>query len=327
MSQSTLLEVRNLAVGIDAPPGVQPVLQGISFDLREGEILGVVGESGAGKSTLARAIVGLTRRPARLLEGSAEFGAQGDLLKLNPRARRALACTEIGYVGQNPFGSLHPILSIGKQFENTQRAHDLHLTRREMHDRAVEALTRVGLREPDRVLRGYAHELSGGMAQRVVMAIAFLLGPRLVVADEPTTGLDLTVQRQILELMVDMARRTESGVVLVTHDLGIVAHFCERVMVLYGGHLVELGPVATVFAKPWHPYTEMLLAAVPGSALTRRPVIVHEAGQAAQGCVFRNRCPYAAEKCAIEPELAWIEADRLAACHRASALSRGMTWP
>jgi peptide/nickel transport system ATP-binding protein len=323
----TLLEVRDLAVGIDAPRGLQPVLQGISFEVRQGEILGVVGESGAGKSTLARAIVGLTRRPARLLEGSVEFGEQGDLLRLRPKARRALACTEIGYVGQNPFGSLHPILSIDKQFENVQRAHDRHLTPRQMRERALDALTRVGLREPERVLRGYAHELSGGMAQRVVMAMAFLLGPRLVVADEPTTGLDLTVQRQILDLMVGMARRTRSGVVLVTHDLGIVAQFCERVMVLYGGHLVELGPVADVFAKPWHPYTEMLLAAVPGSALTRRPVIVHENGQAAHGCVFRNRCPYAAEKCATEPELAFVDADRLAACHRAAAMTKGMTWP
>lgn len=323
----TLLEVRDLAVGIDAPRGLQPVLQGVSFELRQGEILGVVGESGAGKSTLARAIVGLTRRPARLLEGSVEFGEQGDLLRLRPKVRRALACTEIGYVGQNPFGSLHPILSIGKQFENIQRAHDRHLASGQMRKRALDALTQVGLREPERVLRGYAHELSGGMAQRVVMAMAFLLGPRLVVADEPTTGLDLTVQRQILDLMVEVARRTGSGVVLVTHDLGIVAQFCERVMVLYGGHLVELGPVAGVFAKPWHPYTEMLLAAVPGSGLTRRPVIVHENGQAAQGCVFRNRCPYAAEKCAIEPLLETVDADRLAACHRAAAITRGMTWP
>ena len=322
-----LLEVRDLAVAIDAPRGLQPILHGVSFEVRQGEILGVVGESGAGKSTLARAIVGLTRRPARLLEGSAEFGEQGDLLKLHPRARRALASTEIGYVGQNPFGSLHPILSIGKQFENIQRAHDLHLTSRQMRERALEALTRVGLREPERVLRGYAHELSGGMAQRVVMAMAFFLGPRLVVADEPTTGLDLTVQRQILDLMVDMARRTRSGVVLVTHDLGIVAQFCERVLVLYGGHLVELGPVAGVFARPWHPYTEMLLAAVPGSGLTRRPVTVHENGQATNGCVFRNRCPYAADRCAIEPELASVDADRLAACHRAAAITLGMTWP
>jgi oligopeptide/dipeptide ABC transporter ATP-binding protein len=322
-----LLEVRDLAVGIDAQRGMQAILQGISFDVRKGEILGVVGESGAGKSTLARAIVGLTRRPARLLDGSAEFGEQGDLLKLQPRARRALACTEIGYVGQNPFGSLHPILSIGKQFENIQRAHDLRLTRRQMHERAVEALAGVRLGDPERVLRGYAHELSGGMAQRVVMAMAFFLRPRLVVADEPTTGLDLTVQRQILDLMVDMARRTGSGVVLVTHDLGIVAHFCERLLVLYGGHLAELGPVATVFEKPWHPYTEMLLAAVPGAGLTRRSVTVHENGQSTSGCVFRNRCPYAAEKCAIEPPLAPVDAERLAACHRAAALVSGNTWP
>ena len=327
MNHGLLLEVRDLAVGIEATRGLQPVLQDISFDVRKGEILGVVGESGAGKSTLARAIVGLTRRPARLLQGTAKFADQGDLLKLHSKARRALACTEIGYIGQNPFGSLHPILSIGKQFEIVQRAHDSHLSRRRMRDRAMEALTNVGLREPERILRGYAHELSGGMAQRVVMAIAFFLGPRLVVADEPTTGLDLTVQRQILEVMVEIARKSGSGVVLVTHDLGIVAQFCERVMVLYGGHLVEFGPVPTVFAKPWHPYTEMLLAAVPGSALTKRTVTVHENGQAAQGCVFRNRCPYAAAPCAVEPELMPIAPDRLAACYRASALAGGKSWP
>jgi peptide/nickel transport system ATP-binding protein len=327
VNRGLLLEVRDLSVGIEGPRGVLQVLQDVSFDAREGEILGVVGESGAGKSTLAKAILGLTRRPARLLGGSVAFSEHGDLLTLRPKERRALACTEIGYVGQNPFGSLHPILSIGKQFEIIQRAHDSKVTRSDMHERAIKALTDVGLHEPERILRGYAHELSGGMAQRVVMALAFLLGPRLVVADEPTTGLDLTVQRQILELMMRMARRSESGMVVVTHDLGIVAQYCERVLVLYGGHLVELGPVSEVFAKPEHPYTETLLAAVPGSALPRRAVPAHANGQSLQGCVFRSRCAYAAEQCAVQPDLFDIAPNRLAACYRAAAAAAGKPWP
>lgn len=327
MNNGLLLEVRDLSVGIEGPRGVLQVLQDVSFDAREGEILGVVGESGAGKSTLAKAILGLTRRPARLLGGSVAFSEHGNLLTLPPKQRRALACTEIGYVGQNPFGSLHPILSVGKQFEIIQRAHDSKVTRSEMHERAIKALTDVGLREPERILRGYAHELSGGMAQRVVMALAFLLGPRLVVADEPTTGLDLTVQRQILELMMRMARRSGSGMVIVTHDLGIVAQYCERVLVLYGGHLVELGPVSEVFAKPEHPYTETLLAAVPGSALPHSAFVSNANGRSLPGCVFRSRCSYAAEQCAVQPDLFSIAPNRLAACYRAAAVAAGKPWP
>jgi oligopeptide/dipeptide ABC transporter ATP-binding protein len=327
VSAPPLLTVRGLAVAIEMRDRLAPVVQDVSFDLREGEILGVVGESGAGKSTLARAILGLTRRPARLTGGSVAFAEYGDLLSLPPRKRRALHITEIGYVGQNPFGSLHPILSVGKQFEIVLRAHDRAVTRAAARERAREALTNVGLREPDRILRGYAHELSGGMAQRVVLAIAFLLDPRLVVADEPTTGLDLTVQRQILDLMLAIAKRKGSGVILVTHDLGIVAQYCERVLVLYGGHLVELGSVADVFSRPAHPYTESLLAAIPGSGHQRRPVAARDNGLSVQGCVFRLRCPFAAAPCAEEPLLERVDPYHQAACHRTAALTAGMQWP
>jgi peptide/nickel transport system ATP-binding protein len=322
-----LLTVRGLDVAIETGIQLAPIVRDVSFDLREGEILGVVGESGAGKSTLARAILGLTRRPARVIGGSVDFAEFGNLLTLPAEKRRALHCSEIGYVGQNPFGSLHPILGVGRQFEIILRAHEHTVTAAAARERAREALTNVGLGDADRILRGYAHELSGGMAQRVVIAIAFLLGPRLVVADEPTTGLDLTVQRQILDLMVAMARRRGSGVVLVTHDLGIVAQYCERVLVLYGGHLVEVGHVQDVFSRPAHPYTESLLAAIPGSGHPRRVVAPYANGRALEGCIFRARCPFAADPCAVEPPLAQVDADRKAACHRAAAISAGKQWP
>lgn len=311
-----MLRVRDLKTRFVTQHGVVHAADGVSFDVADGEIVGIVGESGSGKTVTINSVLGLVRPPGKVTSGSAMF-EETDLLSLTRRELRRIRGMRIGFIAQNPFGALNPILPIRKQFENVMRAH-VKIDRRSIRRHALDMLQKVGIAGPQRVLDGYAHELSGGMAQRVVIALALLLDPRLVVADEPTTALDVTVQRQILDLISSLVREGNRSLLIVTHDLGVVAQYCDRVVVMYAGRVVEQGRVEQVFMRPLHPYTLALLRAVPrrGHKVEGLGGRVPDLYLRPEGCAFRLRCPYALSVCGdTGPPVRVMLSGRSSACH------------
>jgi peptide/nickel transport system ATP-binding protein/oligopeptide transport system ATP-binding protein len=293
-------------------------LNGVSFDVAEGEILGLVGESGAGKSLTVTSILGLLRAPARVVGGTAMFG-DTDLLKLTARERQRILGAQIGLVVQSPRTSLDPLAQIGPQMIRVQLTHTTR-SRREAAAQAEAMLAAVGIPDPAQRMRAWPHELSGGMAQRVIMALALVNQPRLLVADEPTTGLDVTVQAQILDLLSESVRQRRIGAVIITHDLGVVAQYCDTVTVMFAGQVMEQGPVRRVFANPAHPYTRALLESTPERLRlgTKRddgapPDLRH----LPSGCLYRQRCRQAEARCHESPPVMQM-ADHGARCHFAT---------
>lgn len=259
-----LLQVEGLNVEFGLRGRTHHVLNNVSFNIEHNEILGLVGESGSGKSTTARSIIGLLP-PTGRHTGRILFNGK-NLASASSKTLRSVRGGQIGFVAQNPFGALNPILSIEQQFTNVIRAHE-NVSRQAVRERATRLLRAVGIVDTSRVLAGHAHELSGGMAQRVVLAIALSLDPKLLIADEPTTALDMTVQRQVLDLMRDIILSAGRSLLLVTHDLTVVATYCHRVAVMYKGEILEIGDVASVFKDPQHEYTRALLDAAAGKGL------------------------------------------------------------
>src|SRR5213082_171561 len=299
-----LLEVENLQTHFRTPSGINRAVEGVSFHVNEGETLAIVGESGCGKSVTSMSLMRLIAEPPGKIAGSIRFQGK-DLLQLSEREMRGIRGNEISMIFQEPMTSLNPVLTIGRQIGETLRLHE-GLDRQTAERRAVEMLALVGIPDPRRRLREYPHQLSGGMRQRVMIAMALACNPKLLIADEPTTALDVTIQAQILDLMRDLKRRVGAAIVLITHDLGIVAEVAERVMVMYAGRKLEEAPVAKLFAAPRHPYTQGLLGAVPklGSSLTgdetrlaEIPGLVPSLKSRIVGCVFASRCPLASELC------------------------------
>src|SRR4029077_20565145 len=320
-----LLEVENLQTHFRTPDGVNRAVDGISFHVNERETLAVVGESGCGKSGTAMSILRLVPEPPAKIAGSIRFQGK-ELLALSEREMRGIRGNEIGMIFQEPMTSLNPVLTVARQLGETLRLHE-GLDRKAAEARAIEMLDLVGIPEPRRRVRNYPHQLSGGMRQRVMIAIALACNPKLLIADEPTTALDVTIQAQILELMADLKRRTGTAIILITHDLGVVAEFAQRVMVMYAGRKVEEAPVVGLFPTPSHPYTQGLIGAVPklGSSLEGEatrfaeiPGIVPSLKQRIQGCVFAGRCPRATELChQVAPMLESKAPGHVAACHHA----------
>jgi peptide/nickel transport system ATP-binding protein len=317
-----LLEIENLQVHFRTPDGVNRAVDGVSFHVNEGETLAVVGESGCGKSVTAMSILRLIPEPPGKVAGSIRFQSK-ELLELSDSEMRDIRGNEISMVFQEPMSSLNPVLTVGRQIRETLRLHQGVQTKAATA-RAVELLALVGIPDAGRRIRQFPHQLSGGMRQRVMIAIALACNPKLMIADEPTTALDVTIQAQILDLMRDLKRRVGAAIVLITHDLGVVAEVAERVMVMYAGHKVEEAPVAALFRNPRHPYTQGLLGAVPklGSSLggTTRlaeiPGQVPNLKQRIAGCVFAGRCGLASNLCrTIAPALEAKAPQHLAACH------------
>jgi peptide/nickel transport system ATP-binding protein len=320
-----LLEVENLQTHFRTPEGVNRAVDGVSFEVNEGETLAIVGESGCGKSVTANSILRLIPEPPGRIAGAIRFQGR-DLLKAPEREMRDIRGNDISMIFQEPMTSLNPVLTVGRQLRETLRLHQ-GLDRKAADDRAEGMLNLVGIPEARRRLSEYPHQLSGGMRQRVMIAIALACNPKLLIADEPTTALDVTIQAQILDLMRDLKRRVGAAIVLITHDLGVVAEVAERVMVMYAGRKVEEAPVAELFRTPRHPYTQGLLGAVPklGSSLTGEetrlteiPGLVPSLKGRIKGCVFASRCPYATELCReLAPALAPKAPHHVAACHYA----------
>ncbi len=318
-----LLEVENLQTHFRTPDGVNRAVDGVSFHVAEGETLAIVGESGCGKSVTAMSILRLIPEPPGRISGKIRFGNR-DLLSLSDKEMRDIRGNDISMIFQEPMTSLNPVLTIGRQIGETLRLHQ-GLSRSEAEKRAVEMLTLVGIPEPGRRVGEYPHQLSGGMRQRVMIAMALACNPKLLIADEPTTALDVTIQAQILGLMADLKRRVGAAIMLITHDLGVVAEVAERVMVMYAGRKVEEAPVRELFGNPRHPYTQGLLGAVPklGSSLSGEqsrlseiPGLVPSLKARIPGCVFAGRCPKAQDVCRqMAPALEMKGANHLAACH------------
>jgi peptide/nickel transport system ATP-binding protein len=321
-----LLEIEDLQTHFRTQDGVNRAVDGISFHVNEGETLAVVGESGCGKSVTAMSILRLVPEPPAKIAGSIRFQGK-QLLKFSEREMRSIRGNDISMIFQEPMTSLNPVLTVGRQIGETLRLHQ-GLDRKAAEARAIEMLVLVGIPEPRRRLREYPHQLSGGMRQRVMIAMALACNPKLLIADEPTTALDVTIQAQILDLMRDLKRRVGAAIILITHDLGIVAEVAERVMVMYAGRKLEEAPVAELFRTPRHPYTRGLLGAVPklgssllGSAtrLAEIPGLVPSLKHRIKGCVFAGRCLHATELCRqVAPALESKAPGHLAACHYAS---------
>jgi peptide/nickel transport system ATP-binding protein len=321
-----LLEVENLQTHFRTPDGVNRAVDGVSFHVNEGETLAVVGESGCGKSVTAMSLLRLVPEPPGKIAGVIRFQGK-NLLDLSEDEMRDIRGNAISMIFQEPMTSLNPVLSIGRQLRETIMLHQ-GVNRDAADKRAEEMLALVGIPEPKRRLQEYPHRLSGGMRQRVMIAIALACNPKLLIADEPTTALDVTIQAQILDLMRDLKKRVGAAIVLITHDLGVVAEVAERVMVMYAGRKVEEASVRDLFRSPRHPYTRGLIGAVPklGSSLTGAetrlteiPGLVPSLKSRIQGCVFAGRCNMATDLCRTHaPALEAKAANHIAACHHAA---------
>lgn len=299
-----VLSIRGLSVEIPTRNGIVKPVDGVSYDIRAGEILGIVGESGAGKSMAGNAVIGLLTPPAHIAAGEIWLnGSRIDALKGD--AMRRLRGKQIGMVFQDPLTSLNPLLSIGDQLTETMLTH-LPISRAEAQKRAVAALEEVGIPGAAERIDSYPHEFSGGMRQRVVIALALCAEPSLIIADEPTTALDVSVQAQIIALLKRLCRDRGTAVMLITHDMGVIAEAADRVAVMYAGRLAELGDVRDVLTRPQHPYTHGLMASTPlasqGKArLHQIEGAMPRLNKVPQGCPFHPRCTYAQDKCRAAP--------------------------
>jgi oligopeptide/dipeptide ABC transporter ATP-binding protein len=318
-----LLEVRNLTTTFTTEDGSFNAVDGVSFLVDQGETLGIVGESGCGKSVTALSILRLVPNPPGLVSGGEILFRGEDLLKKPKSAMKKIRGKLISMIFQDPMTSLNPLFRVGEQIEEVLRLHkqETHAGR-SYREEVVHLLELVGIAMPEKRIDEYPHQLSGGMRQRVMIAMALACRPRLLIADEPTTALDVTIQAQILDLMKEMRDRTGSSIIMITHDLGVIAEMADRVLVMYAGQVVEEAPVKELFASPLHPYTVGLMGAIPriggrGERLTNIPGVVPSLLNLPEGCRFAPRCTHAREVCRnTAPELLTPESGRIVRCHR-----------
>jgi peptide/nickel transport system ATP-binding protein len=322
-----LLRVRDLRTYFYTENGVARSVDGVSFDIEPGETVGLVGESGCGKSVTALSLLRLIRPPGRIEPGSEIQFDNNNLVTLDEKSMRAIRGARMSMVFQEPMTALNPVFKIGDQIAEVVRVHQGG-SKREARERAIKMLETVGIASPAERVDDYPHQLSGGMRQRVVIAMALVMNPALVIADEPTTALDVTIQAQILELLRELQQKFGTSILLITHDLGVVAETVSRVIVMYGGEIVEQAAVGELFAAAHHPYTEGLLNAMPQVGHERErlatiPGSVPPPTAWPQGCRFHDRCPYAWDRCAAEhPPLYQIGAGHVSRCHLADEPQR-----
>ncbi|ACB86305.1 ABC transporter ATP-binding protein [Natranaerobius thermophilus] len=314
---STLLELKNLKTHFNTPDGTVSAVDDVNFQISTGETVGIVGESGCGKSVTSLSIMRLLPDTAQI---SGEISFRGeDLLQKSESQMRQIRGNEMSMIFQEPMTSLNPVYTIGNQISETLRLHQ-GLDKKQAFNKAIEYLNMVGIPSPKQRAREYPHQLSGGMQQRAMIAMALSCNPQLLIADEPTTALDVTIQAQILELMKDLKQRLSTAIIMITHDLAVVAEMCERVIVMYSGKVVEIANIRELFKTPFHPYTEGLIKSIP--KLHSKTDFLYEIEgtvpnplELPQGCKFHNRCDYASEKCQTqEPELIEQENNHFVRC-------------
>jgi peptide/nickel transport system ATP-binding protein/oligopeptide transport system ATP-binding protein len=322
----TLLDVQGLTTAFMTGRGEITAIEDVSFSLKEGEILGIVGESGSGKSVTALTIMGLLPQPpARIAAGKVMFQGQ-ELTKLSSREMQRIRGPGIAMIFQEPMTSLNPVFSIGDQIMETIRAHE-NLPAATLRKRAIDMLDKVGIPSAARRLDDYPHQMSGGQRQRVMIAIALACNPKLLIADEPTTALDVTIQAQILDLLMDLRDEFRMAIMIITHNMGVIAETADRVLVMYAGRVIEEAPVARIFDHPVHPYTRGLLECVPSitedrARLIAIPGTLPDPARRPPGCRYSVRCRYAQPSCSEAlPPLILEEADHWAACLRAKELA------
>ena len=315
-----LLELDGLRTYFFTDIGTARSVDGVSYAIHAGETVGVVGESGCGKSVTALSIMGLIPRPpGKIVDGAIRFKGR-DLTKLSDKELRDIRGNDIAMIFQEPMTSLNPVYTVGDQIIEAILIHEEGTTQQEARRRAIEMLSKVGIPSPEKRVDEYPHQMSGGMRQRVMIAMALACGPELLIADEPTTALDVTIQAQILDLMNQLQRETGTAILLITHDLGVVAETCDRVVVMYAGKVAEYTDVYRLFERPAHPYTEALFSSLPDidgarGELPTIPGMVPSAVAFPEGCRFRARCRYATEVCTTEPPIEEIDPGHFVACH------------
>lgn len=314
-----LLEVRDLQVSFFTPAGEVKAVNGISYDVNYNEVMGVVGESGSGKSVEAYSIIGLLQNPGKVIGGSITFEGQ-DVLAKTPAEMVNFRGNEVAMIFQNPMTCLNPVYTIGNQLVEALKAHDKNISKEEAQKRAMEMLEEVGINNVEKRMKQYPHELSGGMRQRVMIAMALVCEPDILIADEPTTALDVTIQAQILDLIRDLNEKMNTSVLFITHDLGVVSELCDTVIVMYTGRIVEKAPVRELFNDPKHPYTVGLMSAIPRITKDRPPLetiegVVPNPTERISGCSFWPRCPHATEQCRQgEPPVVQLSEERQVRC-------------
>lgn len=314
---SALLEVKNLKVEFPTRRGVLTALNDVSFDINHGEVLGVVGESGAGKSLTGSAIIGLLDPPGRIASGEIQFNGRR-IDNLTEARLRQIRGREIGAIFQDPLTSLNPLYTVGQQLVETIQTH-LDFSAKQARERAIELLESTGIPAARERIDHYPHQFSGGMRQRVVIALALAAEPKLIVADEPTTALDVSIQAQIIDLLKNLCKQHGTSVMLITHDMGVIAETADRVAVMYAGRIIEIGPVQDVIQRPLHPYTTGLMRSIPGleadvKRLEQIPGSMPRLNAIPSGCAFNPRCKFVMDRCKVErPELMNI-GERQVAC-------------
>ena len=323
---ATLLEVKNLKTHFFTMDGVVKAVDGVSYELNEGETLGLVGESGCGKSVSALSVMRLIPDPpGKIIDGEILLDGE-DILKIDMEGMREVRGAKIAMVFQEPMTSLNPVLTVERQITETLQLH-MGMSKLESQRESVNLLTRVGIPDPEIRIKQYPHQFSGGMRQRVMIAMALSCNPRLIIADEPTTALDVTIQAQILDLMKSLTTELGVALIVITHNLGVVARYADRVNIMYAGKVIERGEAREIYSNPRHPYTVGLLRSVPRLDLPRRAKLDPIEGQPPDlinlppGCAFRERCRWAIDKCATDtPELVETSDGHLSACFRADEL-------
>ena len=320
MTRNVLLEVKGLETTFFTDDGAVRAIDNVSFDIHEGEILGIVGESGCGKSVTSLSIMGLVPNPPGKITAGEIVLNNRDLTKLSDKEMRSIRGKDVAMIFQEPMTSLNPLFTIGKQLVEAIRIHNKSWSKKQAIKRAIEIMQLVGLPRANELINEYPHQLSGGMRQRVMIAMALVCDPKVLIADEPTTALDVTIQAQILKLMRELNERLNTAIMLITHDLGVVAETCERVVVMYAGQVVEEAPVEEIFENPQHPYTQGLIQSVPDmrykkESLYSIPGNVPKPGSIKTGCRFAPRCQFATTRCTQEnPELYKTSSTHKARC-------------
>lgn len=318
-----ILDVRGLSISFRGRDGVTHVTRDVSFSVAPGERVGVVGESGCGKSVTGLSLLRLLPERTAIIEGQILFNGQ-DLMAMKPRDIRAIRGRDISMIFQEPMTALDPVFTVGQQLVETLRTH-FPIPAKEARERAIQALKDVGIPSPEQRVDEYPHQFSGGMRQRVMIAMALICKPKLIIADEPTTALDVTVQAQIIDLLKELSDNTGAALLFITHDLGVVAETCSRMITMYAGEVVESAPVDDALRRPGHPYTSGLLRSLPrlsdrGGRLPFIPGRVPSPSAMPNGCRFQARCPHSAEGCERQQGMVEISGLRSARCHRATEL-------